>query len=289
MPELTRAGVRLHYETVGEGFPIVLQTGGGGSIAMWQHAGYVYGLVGYRRILFDQRGHGQSDRPQTMEAHRMEEYVADLAALLDHLGLEKVVFWGYSDGARIGYHFAAQRPKRLAALIVSGRPDDPDRAVQLADRQQFAEICEREGWAELIRSIEAEERLTLPSWLRRDFLDTDIQMFIATLRAWASSPGPWPLLEKIDTPTLIMVGAKEDPNGYAKLAASRLRRGRIVTLPGLGHVGAFLRSDLALPHARALLSEVVATGTRRRKRGRARASRPGGPPRPGGAGAPASR
>ncbi len=91
-------GVRLFYEIVGDGEPVVLHTGAGGDRTMWRHAGYLDELRDFQMVLFDHRGHGQSDKPRILEAHRLEVYVADVVALLDHLALPRAAFWGYSDG-----------------------------------------------------------------------------------------------------------------------------------------------------------------------------------------------
>jgi len=48
------------------------------------------------RVLYDHRGRGASDRPATLMAHRIEEYVADVAALADELGASRYAFMGYS-------------------------------------------------------------------------------------------------------------------------------------------------------------------------------------------------
>jgi hypothetical protein len=59
----------------------------------------------------------------------------------------------------------------------------------------------------------------------------------------------------VRAPALLLVGAAEDPEGEAVKVAALLPAGRAVTLPGLGHVGAFLASEQALPHALQVLRE----------------------------------
>ncbi|ROQ33351.1 pimeloyl-ACP methyl ester carboxylesterase [Streptomyces sp. PanSC19] len=68
----------------------------------------------WRVIAPDQRGHGDSDRAPD---YRREGYVADALALLDHLGLDRVVLAGHSLGAINAYHLTAARPDRFAGLI----------------------------------------------------------------------------------------------------------------------------------------------------------------------------
>jgi pimeloyl-ACP methyl ester carboxylesterase len=69
---VTNDGVKIHYESEGEGPAILMHTGAGGDSRIWRDAGYVRGLVGFRKILMDQRGRGLSDRPNTIESHSIE-------------------------------------------------------------------------------------------------------------------------------------------------------------------------------------------------------------------------
>ncbi|NEA58265.1 alpha/beta hydrolase [Streptomyces sp. SID13666] len=78
----------------------------------------------WRVIAPDQRGHGDSQRAR--EYTRIG-YLADLLALLDHLGIDRAVFLGHSLGAINAYHLASERPELVEALI------NIDTAVDLPD------------------------------------------------------------------------------------------------------------------------------------------------------------
>ncbi|MGW2019986.1 alpha/beta fold hydrolase [Streptomyces sp. NPDC001927] len=69
----------------------------------------------WRVIALDQRGHGESDRAGDYER---AGYVADVRALLDHLGLAQVALLGHSLGGANAYQFAARHPDRVTALVV---------------------------------------------------------------------------------------------------------------------------------------------------------------------------
>ena len=69
---------------------------------------------GWRLIALDQRGHGYSDRPAD---YSREGYVADVVALLDHLGLDRAVLLGHSVGGLNAYQLAARHPERVEAII----------------------------------------------------------------------------------------------------------------------------------------------------------------------------
>ncbi|MFE3196127.1 alpha/beta fold hydrolase [Nocardia sp. NPDC059240] len=69
---------------------------------------------GWRLIALDQRGHGHSDRPAD---YTRAGYIADVVALLDHLGIDSVVLLGHSLGGVNAYQLAAQQPQRVEAII----------------------------------------------------------------------------------------------------------------------------------------------------------------------------
>ncbi|MGF1426107.1 alpha/beta fold hydrolase [Kitasatospora sp. LaBMicrA B282] len=73
----------------------------------------------WRVIAPDQRGQGESDRAAD---YSRQGYLADLEALLDHLGLGPVVLLGHSLGAINAYQFAARHPERVSALINTEGP-----------------------------------------------------------------------------------------------------------------------------------------------------------------------
>ncbi len=254
MPFVANDGVRLHYEVAGEGYPLVLHTGAAGDRRMWTSAGYVSALAGYQCILVDHRGHRLSDRPSDLHAHQIDLYVRDVVTILDDLHLPHAAFWGYSDGARVGYALAAGHPARITALVASGAIGPPEES--LSSRRDAAATWRERGMAGLIADLEADEDIVLPPWLAEQFLETDVEMFALELEAWGDWVGPWPLFSRITTPTLILVGEREDPDRDCHRAVQRMPRARAHVLPGLGHVGAFLESGTAARYANEFLAEI---------------------------------
>jgi 3-oxoadipate enol-lactonase len=119
-------GVRLYYELTGpDDGPIVLQFGGG---LFGRHN---FGLVndgfrdrGFRLLAFDARGYGASSCPR--EAYTIEGWAADGAALLDAVGIDRVVVHGTSMGGMIAIAFTALYPERTIAACVDVAFAKPD-------------------------------------------------------------------------------------------------------------------------------------------------------------------
>jgi pimeloyl-ACP methyl ester carboxylesterase len=243
-------GLTLAYDVVGGDFPVVLHTGAAGDSRMWRDAGYVAGLAGFQVVLLDHRGHGESDEPADPRAHTVADYAGDVLALADALGLDRFAFWGYSDGARVGYEIAATNPSRIAALVASGGVDRPDHDPR--ESHDAAATVRASG----IRAILGDE--PVPDWLTRQLVDeTDAEVVARELDCFAGW-SPWPLFAAIEAPTLIVGGEHESEHVAA--AAAAIASGRAVVLPGLGHVSAFARSDLVLSHVRPFLEAATRDG-----------------------------
>lgn len=248
MPRAFREGVGIHYETVGEGPPLVLHTGEAGDSRMWRRAGYVDGLAGYRLILIDPRGHGLSDRPDGLRAHWIREYVQDVLAVLDAERVAACRFWGYSDGARLGVELAASAPGRVLGLVATGVLDEPA-DVRRRAAQAFREL----GMGELVRLIQRDEGIAAPDWLWLLFMETDVEMLCLELEAWAQWPGAWSAAPHVACPALCLAGEQEDPGDELAALADRMPQALSALVPGAGHVGAFVASGPALGLARPFL------------------------------------
>jgi pimeloyl-ACP methyl ester carboxylesterase len=86
MPYAINADVRIHYQVVGTGPPLVLHHWTFSSLDAWYELGYVDALANeHRLILIDSRGHGRSDAPHDTAAYRPEARVGDIVAVLDEL------------------------------------------------------------------------------------------------------------------------------------------------------------------------------------------------------------
>ena len=241
MPNLIRDGVRLHYEDEGgSGAPLVLHTGGAGSGAMWRDGGYVERLSEFREILYDHRGRGRSDRPAQRASHAPDDYIADVMALADELGLAGYGFFGYSFGGAVGYLLALRDPRVCALAVLGTVFDPPDEQALPSD---YAAPVMEDGMDGLVDAIEQGEGLTLPGWLRDDFGATDPQQFGLTLEGWAAEPDPWPRLGEIRVPVALVAGALEDPDQTQDEMAAAMPDATSTHVPGAGHVGAFLQPD----------------------------------------------
>jgi non-heme chloroperoxidase len=123
MPMLKmRDGTQLFYKDWGQGKPIVFHHGWPLSGDDWDNQLLYFRSKGYRVIAHDRRGHGRSDQPDF--GNDMDTYVADVAALTDHLDLKDAIHVGHSTGGgEVTRYVARAKPGRVAkAVLISAIP-----------------------------------------------------------------------------------------------------------------------------------------------------------------------
>ena len=115
MPAVKVGDINIYYEIHGEGEALVLIMGYGGSSAGWFHQ--IPGLSReYRVVAFDNRGTGQSDKPDI--PYTMEMMAGDIAGLLDSISIDAAHVYGVSMGGAIAQHFALGYPEKAISLIL---------------------------------------------------------------------------------------------------------------------------------------------------------------------------
>jgi len=116
-------GVKVYYEIYGQGKPLVLLHGNGGSIG--SRANLIPEFAAhYKVIAFDSRCHGKTDCPKGYLTY--EQMASDVSAVLDHLKIDSTYIWGQSDGGILGLLIAIHYPKKVKKLLATGANLRPD-------------------------------------------------------------------------------------------------------------------------------------------------------------------
>jgi len=111
-------GLRVYCRVAGpaDGPPVVLLHGWGASWHYWQWALPALAAAGFRAYAPDLIGHGDTDKPPL--AYGGDDYVAFLARLLDHLGLDRVILGGHSLGGYVVLRYALEHADRVRKLVL---------------------------------------------------------------------------------------------------------------------------------------------------------------------------
>ena len=115
------SGLTLSYADEGDASgPAVLMLPG--PTDSWRSYQPIVGLLppDIRAIAVSQRGHGESDKPDT--GYRVEDFAADVVPLLDALNVERAVLAGHSGSCLVARRVALDHPDRVAGLLLEACP-----------------------------------------------------------------------------------------------------------------------------------------------------------------------
>ena len=251
MPHLTTDdGVKLFYQEVGTGIPIVFVHEFAGDVRSWEAQLRHFGRR-YRAIAYNARGYPPSDVPSEVERYSQTRARDDIRAVLDALDIDKAHVVGLSMGGFATTHFGFTYPDRARSLVIAGcgyGASPGTRAQFSAEVEASAARFEQQSMA-----TAAETYALGPSRVQyqnkdprgwREFTDQLAEHSALgaakTLRGVQSRrPSLYDLTEemkKITTPTLIMTGDED----WACLEPGILMKRTIptaalVVLPNAGH------------------------------------------------------
>jgi pimeloyl-ACP methyl ester carboxylesterase len=230
MAWLDSDGVRIYYEVHGAGPTLLLTHGYSASSAMW--APQIDALKPHcRLVLWDIRGHGQSDSPEATERYTEAACVADMANLLDAVDARSAWIGGLSLGGYLSLAFHNAHRDRTRALLLfdtgPGYRNAEARAGWNRMAVQRAEALERKGLVALGTSGEvAVSRHRSAAGLARAARGILVQH---DARVLESLPG-------IKVPTLVLVGERDEPFlGATAYMAAKIPGAKQVVLAGAGH------------------------------------------------------
>ncbi len=118
-------GVRLRCVVEGDGPLAIMVHGWPESWYSWRHQIDPVREAGYRVVVPEVRGYGDSDAPEPVEAYDMENMIGDVLGLIDHFGEQQAVLIGHDWGAPIVWNTTALHPKRVRAVVAMSVPYSP--------------------------------------------------------------------------------------------------------------------------------------------------------------------
>lgn len=253
MADITVNGTRIAYtDTGGSSIPILLLHAFPLNSKMWEPQIEALGDR-FRFIAPDLKGFGESDAPEDRSQYTMESYADEMKALLDELGLERVMLCGLSMGAYIALAFARRYPQRVAALVLADSRAEADTEEGRAKRSKQQAQVEAEGTAGLIDGL-TKALLGEPTQQKKQdvvervkqLMDNPAAGFIGALEAMKGRPDSTDALARLHVPSLVIVGENDavTPPEASRKLHEHLGGSRLVVIPEAGHL-----SNLEAPEA----------------------------------------
>lgn len=225
-----RDGLKLAYRELGQGRPLVLLHGFTADGTQWIEHGPAAAIAeqGYRVILPDLRGHGDSPRPHDPTAYPLDVLADDGLALVDFLEVDDYDLGGYSLGAQIVLRMLVRGARPTRAVVAGHGLPQPG--------SNYRHVLTAMINGDALSPAEAEQAY----WIRH--LGGDPQALLHVLDSLVVTPEAE--LSKIMTPTLVAVGDQDHGHASADELAALLPNARFTRVPG-DHFTALTSPELA--------------------------------------------
>lgn len=256
MPTVRRAGHTIHYDTRGEGPPLLLVMGLGLSGRYWSR--WIDLLSpSFRVITLDNRGTGRSSAPRA--PFRVADMADDAAAVLADAGAPRAQVFGVSMGGMIAQELALRHPARVGSLVLAATTPGGLRAY--VDMLSVAQVLARSFFLSPAESGRLLVPYLTPS---RDL--SFFQEWVAIGRSEPRPPARGPLLQllacgmfssaarlrRVEAPALVLAGDQDKiiPCAHSERLAALLPRAEFHVLKDTGHVFLIEREGEVLAHLR---------------------------------------
>ncbi|WP_369359443.1 alpha/beta fold hydrolase [Streptomyces sp. cg2] len=237
-------GISIAYDDEGSGEPLVLIHGHPFDRSMWRPQREHFSRAGMRVITPDLRGYGES--PVVPGKTPLETFAGDVAALLDHLGVERCVLGGLSMGGQIVMECYRRFPERIRALLLADTFAAADTAEGRAVRLRTAERLLAEGMdgyaREVLPKMIAPAHVTALPAVAEHVLgmmrNTSPEGAAAALRGRAERRDYTGMLPGISVPTLVVVGTEDEftPVADARVIHEAVPGARLRIVQDAGHM-----------------------------------------------------
>ncbi len=115
-------GIKMHIAEQGQG-PLIVMCHGFPELGYsWRHQLPALAEAGFHAVAPDQRGYGQTESPEPIEAYNILQLTSDIVGLVHALGEERAVIVGHDWGSPVAWHCALLRPDIFHALILLSVP-----------------------------------------------------------------------------------------------------------------------------------------------------------------------
>ncbi len=256
---LATDGTEIGYQVRGRGPGIVLANGLGGTFEAYRH---IFDALGeeYRVLCWDYRGLYESGTPADRDTFTVEHQCEDLEVLMDHEGLDRAVFIGWSMGVQVNFEFFRKRRARMDGIVAingtSGRPFRTAMSIRVVEHvipmmlkalRAQADLVGRTtravvGWEGLVGALRrfglVSETLDVDAFrdVAEGFKDLDWKNYTDLMQRLGEHDAE-DVLPEIDIPALVITGDRDilTPAFTAERLHRSIRGSRLVIIRGGTH------------------------------------------------------
>jgi pimeloyl-ACP methyl ester carboxylesterase len=251
MPHATADdGVRLYYEESGSGIPVIFVHEYAGDHRSWEQQMRHFGQR-YRAITYAARGYPPSDVPEDVAKYSQVRAADDIAAVLDHLGIDKAHVVGLSMGGFATLHFGFRHAARALSLCVAGcgygaEPGQRERfrneATTIAGilaKDGMLSFAERYAFGPTRVQFEAKDPRGFAEFKKQLGEHSALGSANTQLGVQRERPSLYELTDKMKamtTPTLLLIGDEDWPCLQpALLMKQHIPTAALAVMPNCGH------------------------------------------------------
>lgn len=244
MSTVTVGDITIGYDDKGSGPPLVLIHGHPFDRSMWTPQIEAFTAHGWRVIAPDLRGYGQSTVVPGVTM--LGDFARDIAALLDHLGVDGFVLAGLSMGGQIAMECYRLFGERIHGLVLADTFAAAETNEGKARRNAVADRLLREGMApyadeelpKMMAPHNVPAQPAVAAHVLRMMRGTPAAGAAAALRGRAERPDYERLLPTVAVPTLVVVGSEDEytPVADAEVLREGIPAATLVVVDGAGHL-----------------------------------------------------
>lgn len=250
MPYATASGVRLYYEEVGSGTPVVFVHEFAGDYRTWEPQLRRFAR-NHQCVTFSQRGYLPSDVPVGAEAYDQGKFCEDVIELMDALGIARAHIVGHSMGAYTALHVGLRYPERAFGVVAAGcgwgsNPSERDASAQACEQiasmfrdKPIAEAAAAYARYPMRRTFEAKDPRGFGEFERWLAEHSGQGSAMTMLNLQLKRPTLWGMAEELGrfaVPLLVVVGDEDEPCLDGSLFLKRtVPTAALSVLPRCGH------------------------------------------------------
>jgi pimeloyl-ACP methyl ester carboxylesterase len=229
-------GLQLYYEDHGSGPPLVLLHGGLHTIDLSFGALIPLLAASHRVIAVELQGHGH-----TADIDRVPTYpdlADDVAALLDHLGIERADVFGFSLGGLVAVELGLRHPTRVGRLVLAATQYRPDGYHDLSDPASVRMPTSAE-----FAEMEQAYRRVAPDPDRWEAFAEKLNGIVHTAPGWSADD-----MRRLAAPVLLVIGDTDFVRiEHAAEMLELIPDAQLAVLPRTRHTELMLRTDVLVP------------------------------------------